>query len=467
MKKIVSGLVILLVAVSLFGQSNPIDTDRLPIGDAAKKFDYVKVGLGKILDTDRNANLNRDELIRALLEQRVVMIGETHTNLRHHELQLDVIRGLTEAGKPVVLALEFFTPAQDSVLQLWSDGRLSQDEFMRASGYFDTWGHNYRYYAPIFNYCRDHAIPMKGVNVPSEYPSKVNRVGLAGLSEEDRLALPDVHLSSEEHRFFFKSATQGMDATMPAFFENMYEAQSLWDTAMGEGAITCAKDYPDAIVVVLAGSGHVAYNLGIGRILADRSDLPFASVMPVDVSPETEEFAMVQMRRDGDAQAKQKTGTVRGKGFFKRIFRKKGKTVHPPVKSEAMAKDPAAASMTKKANPHMPDMSEGPYKVVIRSLGDYLCGEPEMQQEAYPSFGFSFRMAGDSLVISRVYPGTLAWDKGLRKGDVIRRIDGKIFTDATEMKIYLQTKNWDDAISFDLIRDGEDRTQAFTITRPE
>ena len=36
---------------------------------------------------------------------------------------------------------------------------------------------------------------------------------------------------------------------------------------MGEGAIKIAKENPDAVVVVLAGSGHVVYNLGIGRII--------------------------------------------------------------------------------------------------------------------------------------------------------------------------------------------------------
>ncbi len=485
--------------ISSITPADHIDTDRLPLGDEAKRYHYVKAQLNKILDTDNNTIVNKEAMIDALALKRIVMVGETHTNQDHHDMQLDIIRGLHEKGKMVILALEMFNPSQDSLLEQWTAGKMTEDEWLRAEGFFVTWGHNYRYYKGIFDYCRDNKIAIKGVNALPNFASKINKVGIAGLSDEERAAIPNIHLENEEHRFFFASATQGMDATMPAFFPNMYAAQSLWDTAMGEGSIKHALANPDAVIVTLAGSGHVIYNFGIGRIIQDRSELSFASVVAVGVDEEVEEFGMMKVRRHlekekaDDLAAKNKKVKT---GFFKRLFGgKKDKSEVKEVEMSAMENDKPGMPHTsmdnvKSEKSKMPAMNEDakkspmgmkksdkpgmpmgmemgddtPYKIVTRSLADYIWGKPLMTKELYPSLGFSTRMQGtDSLLISRVLPETIAWENGLERGDIIINIDGKSFTELIEYKIYMTTKNWDDEITFSLIRDGKKKTLSFII----
>ena len=259
------------------------DTERIPIGDEARKYDFTMVKMDKILNTITNKETSFDELISELSEYRIIMIGESHTNQLHHDVQFDIIKGLKEQGKDVRLALEMYNPSQDESLAAWSSGETDSSTFMEQTGYLDSWGHNYRYYKAIFDYVREKGIPMYGVNTERKYASKIGRGGLSSLTEEERAAIPEVDTSNIEHRFYVKVALQGMDAQMPKQFLNMYPAQCLWDAAMGEGAIKVAQENPEAIVVVLAGSGHVAYNLGIGRIIKDRSDLSFASVISVDI----------------------------------------------------------------------------------------------------------------------------------------------------------------------------------------
>lgn len=427
----------ILLLLTTFVAAQEFDTERIPIGDQARKYNFCSVKLDKILDTKSNKELTLDDLISELGNYRIVMIGETHTNQLHHDVQLDIIKGLTESGKKVILALEMFNPNQDEALAKWSSGETDESTFMQQTDFLVTWSHNYRYYKAIFDYTREKHIPMYGVNVERKYASKIGRGGLSSLTPEEKAAIPEVDTSNIEHRFFVKVAMEGMSAMMPKQFNTMYQAQSLWDTAMGEGAIKAAKENPDAVIVVLAGSGHVEYNLGIGRIIKDRSDLPFASVITIDVPDKSEESTMMMVRKDVK------------KDMMKPDSSKNKKMKHPSPHS----------------NPHsMMGMDSTPNKIVIRSLGDYLWGKKEMKHDKYPAFGFSINeFDGNGFPIKRVLPKTIAYKNGLRKGDIILSIDGTTFKNSFELKKYLQFKNWDEEISFELLRNGKTEKINFTI----
>ena len=267
------------------------------------------------------------------------------------------------------------------------------------------------------------------------------------VTKKEIKAIPEVDTLTAEHKFFFKVAMQGMDATMPKIFNNMYQAQSLWDAAMGEGAIKAAKKHPDATVIVLAGSGHVIYNLGIGRIIKDRSDLSFASVVTVDVPEEIEESGMMKIKKE-----KQKKMT---------------KDMSKMTSKDTENKESEMNAAPKMGNMMggMPAMDTTPYRIVVRSLADYLWGKKEMEHEKYPSFGFSLKEFDKEkgYLIKRVLPETIAAENGLKTGDIILSIDDKEFSSYFELKKYMHYKSWEDTISFQINRNSEMKTVAFTI----
>jgi hypothetical protein len=76
----------------------------------------------------------------------------------------------------------------------------------------------------------------------------------------------------------------------------MLAAQATWDAAMAWNAARAlerAHD-PAAVVVVLAGSGHVGYGLGIERQARAWFNAPIASVMPVPVADDHGPIASVR-----------------------------------------------------------------------------------------------------------------------------------------------------------------------------
>lgn len=425
MKKLfVSTILSFIILTNGFSQS--FDSDRLPIGDTNKKYNFCTVKLDKIFNTNTNKESAFDEMINDLKQKRIVMIGESHTNQLHHDVQFEVIKGLVESGKPVVLALEMFNPGQNDALALWSSGKTDPDTFLEQTDFLTTWSHNYRYYKPIFDYCREKQIPIYGTNVERKYASKINMGGLSSLTDEDLQILPYIDTANVEHKFLINVMMDGMDASMPKQFVNMYAAQCLWDAAMGEGAIEAAKKHPEATIVVLAGSGHVVYNLGIGRIIKDKSDLPFASVVTVDIPNKTNHSGM-----------------------------------------DKVSKDPEKDKKTTTISPHsmgMMSMDGTPSRTVIRSYADYLFGKSEVKQEKYPSFGFSLKDTESSeYLIDKIFPQTVAYENGLQKGDLIQFVDGKSFDNLFELKKYLHFKNWDEEITFKIQRDSESKEITFII----
>lgn len=434
-------LVMLMICVlslaNLIAEEDGFNLERLPIGNPQTKYDFCVVKLNQVFDNQANADIRVEQLIDRLRAVRIIMLGESHTNEQHHSMQLQIITGLVEAGEKVCLALEMFNPMQNEALEQYRSGKISEEEFLDRSDYFNTWGHNYRYYQPIFNYAREKNLEMYGVNTKHEFASKIGRGGIQSLSSEEWAEIPEIDTTNVEHRFYFKAAMEGMDARSPAQFRNMYAAQCLWDAVMGEGTIQVARENPESIVVILVGSGHVAYNLGIGHILKARSEFPFASVIAIDIPDTVKESVMMQVKKSLEQDKKA-----------------------VPDKKDA----PAEKRMPPMATMPGAGMDATPDKIVSRSLADFLWGIPEEKQEKYPSFGFSVDEKGEKgFLVKRVIPKTLAEQKGIKKGDIIVEIDGKKFPKMAQLKKHLSFKNWEDEIDIRILRDEKEMNLKFKI----
>ena len=430
--KFFSFFLIFKMATALLAQDCDFNLDRLPIGNPMTRYSYCAVKLNQIFDTNSNQEIAFDQFINKIKDHHIILIGETHTNDQHHQVQFKIIKGLTEAGNSVCLALEMFTPQQNQILDDYISGKISEDVFLLQSNYFNTWGHNYRYYQPIFQYAREHKIKMYGINIKQEYAKKIGRAGIKSLSKEEKRSIPLIDTTNIEHCFFIKSAMQGMDAFSPKQFKNIYEAQCLWDAAMGNGAIRTANENPESNVIVLAGSGHVAYNLGIGRIIKKRSNFSFTSILAVDVADTVKESIMMKVKKSVTAEA---------------------------------SKDTTQSHQMPPGMMHGVDSTQ-PYQIVIRSLADYLFGVKEEERERYPSFGFSIKEKNQQgFEIKRVLPSSIAEEKGLKKGDVILSIDNLQFANKAYLKKYLDLKNWGDEIIFEILRNDNVVNIAFKIEK--
>jgi uncharacterized iron-regulated protein len=266
-------------------------TLNLPLGDAARRDREAALQLDAVTDTATGDALTPRELAARLKDVRLLFVGESHTSVEFHNAQRRVIEELAKSGRRVLIGLEMYPSGEQPWLDRWSAGGLSEDAFLKESRWYKNWGYHWLYYRDIFLFARDNKLRMFGVNVPREIVSTVNRKGLAGLSPDEKAQLPArIDTDDEQHRRLFRAFFGGDDALhgsgMSAEqWERMFAAQCTWDAAMGTNAVKALQQFGDgdAIMVVLIGSGHVAYGLGAER----QARLSFAgksaSLIPIPV----------------------------------------------------------------------------------------------------------------------------------------------------------------------------------------
>ena len=272
----------------------PADTPdltlTLKIGDPALKGKIMEVGPGAILKGRTGGTIGFEGMIQEMMASRIVHVGETHNSMPMHEIEFQVIRGLYAKDKHLAIGLEMVPVTLQETLNKWTAGVLTKDEFLREIRWYVTWNFNFGYYEKIFDFAREHRLPVYALNAPREVITKMRMRGWAALSDEEKAYFPgEPDTTNEDHRTLIRTVFESSDiphamkgAGLDQVFEGLYRSQSAWDEVMGANAVRAAQA-EGRRVVVCVGSGHLLYNLGLNRRAYEMSKLPFSTVIAVEV----------------------------------------------------------------------------------------------------------------------------------------------------------------------------------------
>ena len=222
-----------------------------------------------------------DRMVGEVSKSRVIVIGETHESLAHHDLQLKIIRTLYEGGAPLAVGLEMFRAENQELLDKWWRWGMPTEQFEAL--YRENWGIPWPLYRDIFLYTRQKRIPLVGLNVPREIIAKVAREGYGSLTEVERKKLPPglTCTIDEAYRSFIRRTFTEHAHASGRSFEHFCEAQMVWDTAMAIYAVDYLDKNPGSRIVILAGSVH-AWKRAIPRQIATmRPDVIVSVILPV------------------------------------------------------------------------------------------------------------------------------------------------------------------------------------------
>lgn len=281
-------VVLALIAAPSFPQSKQ-KIYQLSIGDPELRSREARVVLDGITDSATGEMFSAGGLAARLRDTRLLLIGELHTSAEFHRVQLRVIRALHESGRKVMIGLEMFPYTEQKSLDHWRQGLLTEAGFVELARWYEFWGYHWNYYRDIFLYARDNRIPMYGVNTPRAVVTAVRQKGIDKLSNADKQHVPPkIDVDGEDHLLFFKSSfddDSSMHGNMSeSMLKSMQAAQAAWDASMGYNSVKVLNAAPpDSILVVLVGSGHVAYGVGIARQAKQWFDGKIASLIPVPV----------------------------------------------------------------------------------------------------------------------------------------------------------------------------------------
>lgn len=376
----------------------------LPIGDPARRDRQVPLVLDGITDAATGSVLTPPELAARLDGVKLLFVGESHTDMEFHKVQLRVIQELHARGRQVLVGLEMYpaTTAEQQWLERWSsDKSLGEQAFLDESHWYRSWGYHWNYYREIFRFARENGIRMFGVNVPRDVVQTARTKGFEALTPEQRALLPErVDTEDTEHQRLFRAffgSSDSLHGNMPdAMFQGMFRAQCTWDAAMGWNALSALKKHggEKAIMVVLVGSGHVAYGKGAERQARLWFSGRTASVIPVPIRDEE----------------------------------------HEPLVEKVQA-----------------------------SYADFVWGLPPSTDPLYPVVGISTpeQKSGERYKVIMVSKDSPAAAAGFQVGDELVSIDGVPYTDKEAANRLMSTKRWGDAVEYKVMRGGQE--QALTV----
>jgi aminopeptidase N len=377
---------------------------HMPIGDPARKDREAKIVLDAVTDTATGEFITPREMTARLSGKELIFLGESHTSMDFHRVQLRVVQELHRAGKKVLIGLEMFPYTEQKYLDDWSRGFLTEEGFLQLAQWYKNWGYHWNYYRDIFLFARDNRLPMYAVNTPREVVSAVRKKGFQNLTPEEAAHIPQkIDTSNPDHFALFKAFFEeesGMHGMMnDQMAKSMFDAQCTWDATMAYNSVKALEQHrdKDTVMVVLIGSGHVAYGLGLERQAAQWFEGKMASVIPIQVI----------------------------------------------------------------------DDKDRPVESIQSSYANFIWGLPQEKESLYPDTGISTgEIPGDTrrkvLNIAKDSPAEAA---GIKQGDILVSMDGTGVNDREALNRKLSEKRWGDAIDYVLMRDGKEMNVKILLRR--
>ena len=140
-------------------------------------------------------------VVEKLAQKKIVYVGEEHDKFSHHQVQLEVLRGLYQQTPKLAVGMEMFQRPFQKALDDYIAGAIDERTFLRRSEYFKRWNIDYNLYQPILNFAKEHRLPVIALNAQSEIVDKVAKGGLDSLSKEEKQEIPqELDFSDQEYR---------------------------------------------------------------------------------------------------------------------------------------------------------------------------------------------------------------------------------------------------------------------------
>lgn len=224
------------------------------------------------LDALQGEPVGFQEMLEDLRHARVIYLGEIHSIRRHHELEKEILQGLTSQGANPVLAMEQFEFFSQPTLDQFNSGALDLNGLIRGTDLEKRWPGQAGYHA-LITAARSHGVPLLALNARAETIRSVGRHGLANLAPEQRRELPEQIVTADPVYERWLNKTLGVHLAFdPNRLQSVFQAQVARDETMAERLAqylnSPAGQHRTAVVV--CGQGHCEYGLGVPARVARR-----------------------------------------------------------------------------------------------------------------------------------------------------------------------------------------------------
>lgn len=241
-----------------------------------------------VYDMKQAACIDEAALVKRLSHYRVLFVGDHHAASEMHDAFAGLLSALGRGGRRILLANEWFTPKDNTLLSRYADGTF-EGNFTEAIDWENKAGYPFESYAPVYESVKASGGALYGINMDKSFRKALSENNLSAFSDDQRAFYEALDMNLTPHRsllapFFAHchAAKPGEDPQSCA--ERMYRVQVAWDTYMAQQSAELAAAQlhtAEDLLVVFAGAMHLAYGVGINARFARLGEEPFVTVLPV------------------------------------------------------------------------------------------------------------------------------------------------------------------------------------------
>jgi uncharacterized iron-regulated protein len=205
------------------------------------------------------------EMAKSFVDYDVVFFGEFHDQDVLHELEYEMLQQLYAIhGDKLVLSLEMFEADNQSVLNEYLDGKITEEEFLAKSRPWPRYKTDYR---QLVEFAKVHKLPVLASNIPRFLAAKLAKEGtLVAVAEQDKQYLP-VRTYAPEGKYKEKFAAYMTKGQTPMRIpqeriNQVFAAQCIKDDKMAESIFYYWRDNQDKVIFHVNGCFHSDGHLG-------------------------------------------------------------------------------------------------------------------------------------------------------------------------------------------------------------
>ncbi len=204
------------------------------------------------------------EVIKEIAQNKLVFVGEKHTEFASHLNQLKIIKAMYKHNKKLAIGMEMFQKPFQKYLDAYIAGKISEKEMLKKTEYFKRWKYDYELYRPIILFAKEKHIPIIALNVDREITKKVVSEGMDALSKKQKSQIPNaINFQNDAYKKQLKMIFGMHHSKSFKNFDEFYHAQLIWDESMAKSIVDFMKKKPNYSMAVLAGNGHIMFGYGI------------------------------------------------------------------------------------------------------------------------------------------------------------------------------------------------------------
>ncbi len=287
-KKILFITVIIVMGMGCRSLATIAETDR------SRNFP-AEISVGAIVHVASGEKITFAQLADSLDGARIVYVGEIHSNMESHDVQMQVLKEFYKRyGDNIAIGMEMFKRPYQDVLDKWTVGEISEKDLLSSTDWWHEWGFDYSLYKDILDFTRDNKIPVVALNITRGFQKKISKNGLEGLSKEESESLPEIDTTDFYHRRYLERIMRGHgDTDMSEAFERFYLVQCVWEDIMADSIsrYLSSPQGKDRKLLVFIGGGHIIYHFGVPKRVYRRNHLPYRTIATYelrDLKPEDE-----------------------------------------------------------------------------------------------------------------------------------------------------------------------------------